>query len=317
MDIPTTAAGGITPGVPGIPDRCAPSAERRGDQLYATAAPVQRWLLLEQPGAWGRDALRDSGLDPAAARSLAARAATARVRVVLIRRPGRTDPDAVKRVGWVDSRPGREAVRWGSWRSAADLLALRPGEPPAAAASTEPVYLVCAHGRHDPCCAIRGRPVAAALAAQRPDAVWECSHVGGDRFAANVVLLPHGLYYGHVSEADAPGLVAGYEAGRVDPALLRGRSTLPAPAQAAEHHARLALGAYRLTDLPLLGLEPVEPGTWRVRLDHPRGPVTAVVRREPAAEVVRLTCRSAVPEAARTFQLVGLDLPPPTGPTRG
>ena len=34
--------------------------------------------------------------------------------------------------------------------------------------SDEPVYLVCAHGRHDACCAMRGRPVAAELAADAP-----------------------------------------------------------------------------------------------------------------------------------------------------
>ena len=63
---------------------------------------------------------------------------------------------------------------------------------------------VCTHGRHDACCAERGRPVAAALAAAHPEQTWEVSHIGGDRFAANVLVLPDGLYYGRVSAADAP-----------------------------------------------------------------------------------------------------------------
>ena len=28
------------------------------------------------------------------------------------------------------------------------------------------------------------------------DEVWECSHIGGDRFAGNLVLLPDSLYFG-------------------------------------------------------------------------------------------------------------------------
>src|SRR3712207_7435783 len=61
-----------------------------------------------------------------------------------------------------------------------------------------PVYRVCAHGGHEACCALRGRPLARALPADDPDDVWECSHLGGDRFAANVLVLPHGFYYGQV-----------------------------------------------------------------------------------------------------------------------
>ena len=58
------------------------------------------------------------------------------------------------------------------------------GIVPSPALEPEPMLLVCTHGVHDTCCAVRGRPVAAALARRWPEATWECSHVGGDRFAA-------------------------------------------------------------------------------------------------------------------------------------
>src|SRR5439155_1696920 len=198
-------------------------------------------------------------------------------------------------VGWADSRPGREDLRWASMQADRELLDLPvtapPGEP-----SAERAYLVCAHGKHDPCCAIRGRAVAAALAARRPDAVWECSHVGGDRFAANVVALPHGLYYGHVTPAGAAGLIEAYEAGRVDATLLRGRSSLPAPVQFAQQHARLALGEYAVDALPPLGVLALDEHTWRVGLAHPAGQVSVTVRGERTTTPVRLTCSSPRPE---------------------
>jgi hypothetical protein len=127
-----------------------------------------------------------------------------------------------------------------------------------------------------------------------------------------VVVLPHGLYYGHVTPQDAADLVTGHEAGRLLPALLRGRSALLAPVQAAEHHARQALGEYRLDALRPLRIEPVEPGIWRIRLGHPAGPVTVTVQAERAGPPVRLTCSSAGPEVPRVFRLVDLELPDST-----
>src|SRR3546814_4969337 len=55
------------------------------------------------------------------------------------------------------------------------------GEP-----GPEHLHLVCTNGRHDPCCADFGRPVVRALRAAGVE-VMESSHVGGDRFAANIV----------------------------------------------------------------------------------------------------------------------------------
>src|SRR3712207_7671633 len=38
-------------------------ALERGDSLVATAPPAQRWLLVEQPGPWGQEALTQSRFD--------------------------------------------------------------------------------------------------------------------------------------------------------------------------------------------------------------------------------------------------------------
>jgi hypothetical protein len=269
---------------------------------------VPRWLLVEQHGPWGRDALTESDLDTEAARSLTARAAMARVRVILIRRTGRTERSPVRRVAWVDSRPGHEGIWWSTWSTAADLMAVQPDHP-AGELSTAPIYLVCAHGRHDTCCAVYGRPVAAALAAIRPDATWECSHVGGDRFAPNVITLPHGLYYGQLEPADAADLVARQESGRMIPQLLRGRSAFTAPAQVAQHFARRALGEDRIDVLAPIRVDTLSPGHWRVRLAHPDGPVVVAFSARRSVDPVRLTCESRSLEHAREYVLVDVTTP--------
>lgn len=107
--------------------------------------------------------------------------------------------------------------------------------------------LVCTNGRHDSCCATFGRPLVRQLRqSQWASQVWECSHVGGDRFAASVVLLPDSLYFGDVDADAAPRLLAAHDDGRIDLDCFRGRSTLRLPAQAAEHAVRSRLGLDRL-----------------------------------------------------------------------
>src|SRR5689334_1420800 len=148
-------------------NRCALHAQLRGDPMLGTAFPAARLLLVEQPGPWGRAGLLESRFDADVAARLEARADGERVRVLAIRRPGRTPADAVRCWYLADTRDGRQVVRRGEFARDADLLdvpldgtAGRPGEAP--------LYLVCAHSKHDTCCALRGRPVAAALAELRP-----------------------------------------------------------------------------------------------------------------------------------------------------
>ena len=84
-------------------------------------------------------------------------------------------------------------------------------------------------------------------------------HVGGDRFAGNLVVL-HGLYYGFLDPRRAIEVMTAYEAGRVLPEWLRGRAGLPAPVQAAQGFARERLGMLGVDELSPLSFEAM-PGT--------------------------------------------------------
>lgn len=48
-----------------------------------------------------------------------------------------------------------------------------------------PTFLVCTHGKKDTCCAELGRPIMNAVTSVEETDMWECTHIGGDRFAAN------------------------------------------------------------------------------------------------------------------------------------
>jgi hypothetical protein len=285
-------------------ERCSLRAQLRGDPMLGTAFPAARLLLVEQPGPWGERGLRDSRFGAQAAEELESKAGTAGVRVQAIRRPGRAPRGAQRRWALVDTRDGQESLRWGSYADPGELTDLpfdgSPGEP-----DDEPLYLVCAHSKHDACCALRGRPVAAALATLRPGRVWECSHVGGDRFAANVLVLPVGLLYGRVLPFAAEEFVAAAEAGEVVGALLRGRVGLPSAAQAALAFAHEHLALRRRRDLKVVSTSPVEGGVSVVRLEGPHGALDVTVQVERRA-ADGLTCHNPRPNQFLVYRPVAI-----------
>src|SRR3712207_6235785 len=170
-------------------------------------------------GPWGRAPLRARVLAAAAPRGLPRRSREEGVRLLLVRRPGDRLADSGRRWAYGDSRPGHEGLWWSVRTSDEDLLTA-PWDGSVGEAAPRPTYLVCTHGGHDACCALRGRPLARAVPA--PADVWEGSPLGGDRFAANVVVLPHGFYYGQVP-GDGGEVVRAHERGEVALPWLRGQ----------------------------------------------------------------------------------------------
>jgi hypothetical protein len=283
-------------------DRCALRAQLRGDPMLGTAFPANRLLLVEQPGPWGRSGLRSSRFDQGTATALEARTDAAGVRVLAIRRPGRTPRGAIRRWALVDCRPGRTSLRWGRYEDDAELLGV-PLDGTAGVIDEAPLYLVCAHSKHDACCALRGRSVAAALVAERPSRVWECSHVGGDRFAANVLVLPVGLLYGRVLPFAAPEFVETTERGEVVGALLRGRVGLKPVAQAALAFAYEHLAVRRVAALAVVGVRASGEGESVVRISAPHGLVDVTVRVE-RMRGEGLTCAQPGPGSFLAFRPV-------------
>lgn len=230
--------------------RCAGASLLRDDPLPGTASTVRAFLLVEHTGAWGADALRDARLPDGLGPALTRAAAAARVRPLLVRRPDRRTHHDGLRVfaAWAHpSRPWLETTVVPDPHALLDLdlAALGAGRSPGLTPYDGTLLCVCTHGRHDACCAERGRPVAAALARAHPEETWEVSHIGGDRFAGNALVLPQGLYYGRLDAVSALAVARGHAAGELDLEHLRGRSGFAMPVQAAELALRRQLGETR------------------------------------------------------------------------
>lgn len=287
---------------------CSDASRLRGEPMLATASRVDRWLLVEHCAAWGPPAVPLARTEPALRTHLVAQARQAGARLVLLRHPRGQDCPPGRHVFVVDSRPGRESMQHKHFSNDVELV-----DSPLNGTGWEPfdgpLLLVCTHGKHDRCCAVRGRPVAETLSLRYPERTYECSHVGGDRFAANLVVLPEGYYVSRVEAGQAPEVVAALWAGRLPLEHLRGRSSLPLPVQAAQHFARTQLDRDGADDL-LLGAQSGDgPDTWVVRLagalDLPDVEVRVHYHRA-AVEPARLTCRATQDSAAPQFTCEGL-----------
>lgn len=270
--------------------------------MYATASAGSSWLLLELDGGWGPSVFLQShsSLDPDLGRAIVRRAEAAGMRIAAIRRHGRRVE--ARRWRWfvAKSLVGEEALFHGEVDGARDYLDLDLSG--ADGTLTEgPVVAVCAHGRHDQCCAVRGRAAVAAISAEYPEFTWECSHLGGDRFAATMLILPEGLCYGRVDSTDAAGLVRLYLDGRLDDRFLRGRTSVPHAVQAAQHFAREAYGDDRIDSLHPVTVENAEGGI-RVVLSADAGPVEVLLG-ESTSEPLFSQCRATIAGPVRTFEL--------------
>ncbi|MEU6644415.1 sucrase ferredoxin [Saccharomonospora sp. NPDC046836] len=284
------------------------------EPVFATAPEVATaWLLVEHPGPWPATG-PPAGLAGEVLRVWEA-AGHAGVRRQWIRptRRRRSSPVTVFTAGtrlgatWLERRVVDDLRDL----AALDVATLGQGRPPGFGARTgERVVLVCTHGRRDVCCARFGRPVADRLDHALPGLVWEATHVGGHRFAANVVTFPDGVYHGGISPGDAGSLAEALLAGRVVADRLRGRAGLPAPVQAADYYARIRHGVYEVDGVSPLRHNPVgTDGTVRVELLLGAGTRCAVyVRPRKLMEGRATPCGGADPAGARTtFDLVAFE----------
>jgi hypothetical protein len=293
-------------------DTCSVVSRALDEPLYATASRVRAWVLIEQSGPWGREPLVESRLDPTVGRAIHEHAHATGVRALLIRRPGRGVPGP-RHVFLAHT--GRQA-RWLEELTLEDpgeLLdldwtRLAVGEPPGYGVQvTRPIYLACTNGRHDQCCATWGRPLAQGLVAVAGTRAWECSHIGGDRFAGNLVCLPEGVYYGRLGPAEVARAVTLHERGQLDLEHYRGRCCYLPVVQAAEHFLRREQDLTDLDGVVAESRKDAADDVVAVRLAAEAGARWLVRLRVTPADPDRLlTCQAVEPHRPPVYHLLDL-----------
>jgi hypothetical protein len=290
---------------PSFGDRCSLRSLAADEPLAGTASTIRHWLLIEHAGPWGRDGLLDARLPDGLGRDLRVLERRTGARVLLVRKPNRVpqhdDTVLCFAVDTGDARLGFVALD-----RIEDARQLDPRDRSAFADRREPLFVICTHGRRDPCCAEQGRPLVQGLTASFPEITWESTHVGGDRFAGNLVAFPHGLYFGRVEPGEGPGIASAYREGRISRLdRYRGRSSDPFHVQAADRALRGHLGLDRIDAVTPERSDrrrdraevmfATAVGSHRVRLERVLG------------APMRLTCHASTEQAPPVWQVLEIE----------
>jgi hypothetical protein len=291
---------------------CSVQSIEAAEEAFGTASMGDAWLLLEYAQPWDARAYRESALPKAVKTHLSdVLKSVPRSRVLFIKQTRKVKGPLSLFVA--RSRESLSSILKYEFFEYEQLLdldlasALAGGSPSGPTPWQGPLFLVCTHGKRDKCCAKFGIPIyntIRTLVGESP--VWQCSHVGGDRFAANVVCFPDGLFYGHVTEETAKLIVKEYYERRIELTNFRGRACYSFPVQAAEFFARRETGFRGIGDLKFLTYEPSKPNEWRVRFfSEVDAKVHQVSLRSYLSEFEnRLTCHSSEPRSVVQYSLI-------------
>lgn len=266
---------------------CSAASLEAGESLAGTAVEsVDRWLLLEVTEHWAPKALQTQALPETVRSQLSRWLESPRSRLQLIRRPGRSGKRPLfVMVCSAGDRSQTSKLELGSYEELVDLdLDAMPAAP------SEPICLVCVHGRRDRCCGVLGGAVFRAIQSQGVD-TWQTSHLGGHRFAACALWLPDGLMYGRLRAEHARAWVAARRAGEVGELdLFRGRCAYDRPTQAAEIVVRKRLGLQEADGIEWLGTEATAESSWDARFQTASGEQRVRLRLEETGSTRPASC---------------------------
>jgi hypothetical protein len=254
---------------------CSALSREANEQPFGTASTADAWLLLEYSSAWGTRAFQESQLTRAVKTHLRkALQLVPRSRLLFIKQERASGNQLnlfTVRSTETDASIARVKLIGYEQLLDVNLAGMLAGEQAASVELWErPLFLVCTHGRRDKCCAKFGYALYKSLRIDAGNDVWQSSHVGGDRFAANLICFPHGLFYAHVTPDDGRRIITEYNQQTVSLNNYRGRCCYPSPIQAAEFFLRAESGLGGVNDVRFLNYVPLTGNHWLVRFLSPQ-----------------------------------------------
>lgn len=290
---------------------CSQESLDANEPLAGTAPRADVWFLLEYPGRWGNKALKESTIPEEVKTYLNAQLdGIPKSRLLLIKqgKPAHTgiaffaalpknDPPILYRFELANYEELLDI----------DLAALAAGDPKfAQALSSELVFVTCTNGLRDQCCALHGVATYWALAEKFPGRVWESTHHGGHRFAANFLHLPHAISYGRLRPETAPAVLEAALKGRLSLDSMRGPTFYDAPVQAAEVLLRQQLNLDGLHALQLRNAAEIEPNSWKVAFDRDGDLVEVRIQQEVSEQQIHVSCGDEKTSPMVTYRLMEL-----------
>jgi len=189
---------------------CAKESFERGENFLGTMTTVKCYLLIEYDGAWSsvvNRLLENSKIEDRVVQYLNKfiQWCPEDVKVLFIKNKINTNNG--KKIYLTRELMGKAQAREFNVDTYIDILKIDLKAAYKEPSECKNILVVCTHGKRDKCCAKFGFPIFLNLydwinTSGKNFEIWECTHVGGDRFAANIIWLPYGLGFGHMQLQD-------------------------------------------------------------------------------------------------------------------
>ena len=271
---------------------------RTRSRSRATASRVDTWILIEYRGLWAHDAVDGSTLSGELKAHLRAeRTRLPHARILFVRRAERRGRDGL--LGLRRPHDGeRRPIRRLELERHDDLIGVSTRRPPARPSITRSSSSARTASTTAAAPSTAARSTTRCCEQVEDGWAWQSTHVGGDRFAGNLVVLADGVYYGRVEPSEAwPVLEAALD-GRVHLPRYRGRSCHGFAAQAAERSVREQTG-YSESRRRERALRSTRDGEgWHALRSRPAERPTTSTCTASWARPTHLTCSTSPAQAA-------------------
>jgi hypothetical protein len=236
--------------------KCSTNSRHNQEQWVGSASPAQVWIALSHPKPWGASALASIAIGDQNRKHLTTIFSIyADSRIQIITQNNSSEIVLFFAVAFEhDQRLYRiplanyDCIRDLNWQ---DIIDNKPAYQKYI--SPTPIYLICTNDQHDPCCGKWGQ--ALFDQSQSTENLWQCSHLGGDRFAANVVSLPAGNYYRQVDSDALKSIIESEKQNTLYVDRFAGRSCYDRITQVAFHHLLRTYPQTGINDWSLVGKE--------------------------------------------------------------
>jgi hypothetical protein len=290
---------------------CSLESLNAEEPLFGTMAKSSVWFLVEYPFSWGAKAFKDSDIPQRVKERLTFFVdSVPEARLQLIKKPNSGFSEQITFYLAIpnENQPILNKFLLTKYEEILDIDfgALLSGEHVYQEhIQREPLYLVCTNGKRDACCAKFGLPVFGSFQHIVRNTVWQTTHVGGHRFAANVLCLPHGILYGRVSVQDVQSLVDSFEQGEILIEKYRGRACYNEVVQAAEYYLRLKTNIKGISAFRLQGIKEEAENEWSVEFLKLEGDTHYRIKVSTSLSnyLIYLSCKDIEKKAITNFRL--------------
>jgi hypothetical protein len=289
---------------------CCKFSQNAGENLFASVKRNLVWFLLEYPYLWGEKAFEESDLEePVKAYLEGLLNQTPDSKLLFIKNQDSLFSDKINFfLGISDElnpRLYRFQVEDYSGLLSIDIAKLLSEKNTYNEVQfTGPIYLVCTNGKRDPCCAKFGLEVYNQLAEYVGGSVWQSIHVGGHRFAANVVCFPHAIYYGRFNVDETKILLDTYPRSILLDKY-RGRACYAPEVQAADYYLRNYTDESDMDAFRHINTHHIAQNQWSITFSSSKSPdlYKLKILSEPSESPVYKSCRDEQPVNVDQFRL--------------